>query len=142
VRAGAEIALSLSEVYSEDIELSDVRVGLATGPALEREADYFGPTVNLASRIVNIAFQAGTKATVDFSAMLRKRLTFTATTLRSRSNAEKGAIRDALLQNVWPLIETAKIRPVIDSRFPLAEAQAAHARMAAGQHTGKILLTA
>ncbi len=56
VRAGAEIALSLAEVYAEDSELSDVRVGLATGPALEREADYFGPTVNLASRIVNIAF--------------------------------------------------------------------------------------
>jgi putative PIG3 family NAD(P)H quinone oxidoreductase len=92
-------------------------------------------------RIVNIAFQAGSTATVDFSAMLRKRLTFMATTLRSRSNAEKGAIRDALLEHVWPLIEAGKIRPVIDSRFSLAEAQAAHARMAEGRHIGKILLT-
>ncbi len=56
VRAAAEIALALSEAYGKDDSLSDVRVGLASGPALEREADYYGPVVNLASRIVNIAF--------------------------------------------------------------------------------------
>jgi len=56
VRAAAEIALSLAELYGADEELSEVRVGLARGPTLEREADYYGPVVNRASRIVNIAF--------------------------------------------------------------------------------------
>ena len=95
----------------------------------------------LKGRIVNIAFQRGASATVNFAPMLQKRLTFAATTLRGRTNAEKGAIRDALLKNVWPLIAAGKIKPVIDSRFPLAEAQAAHERMAKNQHIGKILLT-
>ncbi len=54
--AGVEIALSLSEAYHDDEALSDVRVGLACGPALEREGDLFGPTVNMASRIVSIAY--------------------------------------------------------------------------------------
>jgi adenylate cyclase len=54
--AAVEIALSLSETYRDDDELSDVRVGLASGPVLQREADLFGPVVNRASRIVNIAF--------------------------------------------------------------------------------------
>ena len=55
-RAAAEIALTLSETYRDDDELSDVRVGMAAGPVLQREADLFGPVVNRASRIVNIAF--------------------------------------------------------------------------------------
>lgn len=91
-------------------------------------------------RIVNIAFQSGMKAEVNFGPMLMKRLSFMATTLRSRSNAEKGAIRDAVLKDVWPLIERGRIKPVIDRTFPLADAQAAHARMTESAHIGKILL--
>ena len=63
--AAAEIALQLSETYREDDELSDVRVGLAAGPVLQREADLFGPVVNLASRIVNIAFPGTVVCSVD-----------------------------------------------------------------------------
>ena len=62
--AGARIALSLAEVYGDDETLPDVRVGLAYGPVLSREGDYFGATVNLASRIVNIAY-AGTAVVSD-----------------------------------------------------------------------------
>lgn len=91
-------------------------------------------------RIVNIAFQTGMTANVNFAGMLMKRLTFMATTLRARSNDEKGAIRDALAERVWPLIEAGKIKPVVDRVFPLAEAGAAHQRMAGGEHIGKILL--
>lgn len=54
--SAVEIALSLAEGYRDDDELSDVRVGLAAGPVLQREADLYGPVVNRASRIVNIAF--------------------------------------------------------------------------------------
>jgi putative PIG3 family NAD(P)H quinone oxidoreductase len=92
-------------------------------------------------RIVNIAYQSGMQASVNFAPMLMKRLSLLATTLRARSNDEKGAIRDALLREVWPLIEAGRIKPVVDRTFPLAEAGAAHARMAKSDHIGKILLT-
>jgi putative PIG3 family NAD(P)H quinone oxidoreductase len=92
-------------------------------------------------RIVNIAYQSGMQATVNFAPMLMKRLSLLATTLRARSNDEKGVIRDALLREVWPLIEAGKIKPVVDRTYPLAEANAAHKRMAGSEHIGKILLT-
>ncbi len=92
-------------------------------------------------RIVNIAFQKGMVAEVNFASMLMKRLSFMATTLRARSNEEKGAIRDAIRREVWPLIETGKIKPVVDMVFPLAEAGSAHARIAQSRHIGKLLLT-
>ncbi len=91
-------------------------------------------------RVVNIAFQSGMRAEVNFGPMLMKRLSFMATTLRARSNGEKAAIRDAVLREVWPLVETGRIKPIVDRVFPLAEAQAAHARMTASGHIGKILL--
>jgi NADPH2:quinone reductase len=91
-------------------------------------------------RIVNISFQKGMVAEVNFASMLMKRLSFMATTLRARSNEEKGAIRDAVRREVWPLIEAGKIKPVVDRVFPLAEAGAAHARIAESSHIGKLLL--
>jgi putative PIG3 family NAD(P)H quinone oxidoreductase len=91
-------------------------------------------------RIVNIAYMSGMSATVNFAPMLMKRLSLLATTLRSRTNEEKGAIRDALAREVWPLIESGKIAPIVDRIFPLAEAGVAHARMAKSEHVGKILL--
>lgn len=92
-------------------------------------------------RIVNIAYMSGLQATVNFGPVLMKRISLLATTLRSRTNDEKGAIRDALAREVWPLIDAGKIRPIIDRKFPLAEAQEAHRRMASSGHIGKILLT-
>jgi NADPH2:quinone reductase len=90
-------------------------------------------------RIVNIAYQESTKAEVNFAPVLAKRLTLAATTLRGRSWAEKGAIRDALAAQVWPLLGT-RIKPVIDRVLPLADAQQAHETMAKTGHVGKILL--
>jgi NADPH2:quinone reductase len=91
-------------------------------------------------RIVNISYQSGMQANVNFAPMLMKRLSLLATTLRARSNAEKGAIRDTLLREVWPLIEAGKIKPVVDRVYPLADAQDAHARMVKSAHIGKLLL--
>jgi len=91
-------------------------------------------------RIVNIAYMSGMQASVNFAPMLMKRLSLLATTLRARSPQEKGAIRDALLREVWPLMEAGKIKPVVDKAFPLADARAAHARMAQSSHIGKLLL--
>jgi NADPH2:quinone reductase len=92
-------------------------------------------------RIVNISYQSGMQANVNFAPMLMKRLSLLATTLRARSNPEKGAIRDTLLREVWPLIEAGKIKPVVDRVYPLGEAQEAHARMVKSTHIGKLLLT-
>jgi NADPH2:quinone reductase len=106
--------------------------------------DYIQRNISAAAlwgRIVNIAYQSGVSATVNFGPVLMKRLSLLATTLRSRTNPEKAVIRDALLKEVWPLIEGGKVKPVIDRIFPLAEAQAAHARMTKSEHIGKILLT-
>jgi len=91
-------------------------------------------------RIVNNAYMSGMQASVNFAPMLMKRLSLLATTLRARSPQEKGAIRDALLREVWPLMEAGKIKPVVDKAFPLADARAAHARMAQSAHIGKLLL--
>jgi len=91
-------------------------------------------------RIVNIAYQSGMQAHVNFAPMLMKRLSLLATTLRGRSNEEKGAIRDALAREVWPLIDAGTIKPVIDYIYSLADAQLAHGRLAEGAHIGKILL--
>jgi len=91
-------------------------------------------------RIVNISYQSGMQASVNFAPMLMKRLSLLATTLRARSNAEKGAIRDTLLREVWPLIAAGKIKPVVDRVYPLGDAQEAHARMAKSAHIGKLLL--
>lgn len=115
----------------------DVILDMVGGDYIERNFRAAAPK----GRIVNIAFQKGATATVNFALMLQKRLSFSATTLRGRSNAEKGAIRDALVATVWPLIAGGQIKPVIDTTFPMAEAQAAHARMAGGAHVGKIVLT-
>jgi NADPH2:quinone reductase len=92
-------------------------------------------------RIVNIAYQEGFTAQVNFAPVLAKRLTLAATTLRGRSPVEKQAIRDTLLREVWPRLGT-RIRPVIDRIFPLAQAQQAHEFMIKTGHIGKILLAA
>ncbi len=106
--------------------------------------DYIERNLKVAAkggRIVNIAFLNGPSAEVNFTPLLVKHLTLTGSTLRPRSNAEKGAIADALEEKVWPLIEAGKIKPVIHAEFPLAEAEKAHEMMESSSHIGKIILT-
>ncbi|MBV9062649.1 MAG: NAD(P)H-quinone oxidoreductase [Alphaproteobacteria bacterium] len=105
--------------------------------------DYIQRNISAAAvwgRIVNIAYQSGPTATVNFGPVLMKRLSLLATTLRSRTKAEKAALRDAILREVWPLIEAGTIKPVVDQVFPLMEAGKAHERMGRSEHIGKILL--
>lgn len=91
-------------------------------------------------RLVQIAMQSGGTATIDVSRILTRRLTFTGSTLRPRSPEEKGAIAVALQREVWPLLESGRVAPVIDSTFPLREAAAAHRRLESGEHIGKVVL--
>jgi NADPH2:quinone reductase len=92
-------------------------------------------------RIVQIGFQGGSKATVDFVRVMLKRLTHTGSTLRSRSVADKGAIARALEERVLPMVATGRVKPVIDSTFALADASAAHTRLETSDHIGKVVLT-
>jgi NADPH2:quinone reductase len=91
-------------------------------------------------RHVSIAFLRGSKTTLDFNAIMRKRLTLTGSTLRPRPVADKAAIADKLKAQVWPKIAEGAIRPVIYKALPLAEAAAAHALMESSEHIGKIVL--
>ncbi|HTQ12273.1 MAG TPA: NAD(P)H-quinone oxidoreductase [Rhizomicrobium sp.] len=116
---------------------ADVILDMVGGDYIQRNMAAAAPW----GRIVNIAYMKGMSANVNFAPMLMKRLSLLATTLRGRSNDEKGAIRDALLREVWPLVEVGKIKPVVDRVYPLAEAQAAHERMKSSAHVGKILLS-
>jgi NADPH2:quinone reductase len=105
--------------------------------------DYVGRNLRVAAmhgRIVQIAFQRGSKVEADLLPVMVKRLTFTGSTLRPRSVAEKAEIARELEAHVWPLLAAGKCRPVIHATFPLAEAAKAHALMESSSHVGKIIL--
>ena len=91
-------------------------------------------------RIVQIAFLRSPKVEVDFRRLMLKRLTHTGSTLRARDVGFKARLAEALRQKVWPLVAAGRVRPVMDSSFPLARAADAHARMEEGSHIGKIVL--
>jgi putative PIG3 family NAD(P)H quinone oxidoreductase len=92
-------------------------------------------------RHVSIAFQRGATAEIPIPDIMRRRLTLTGSTLRARDIAFKAMVRDEIAQTVWPYVEGNRLRPVMDETFPLEDATAAHARMEAGEHVGKIVLT-
>lgn len=92
-------------------------------------------------RLVNIAYQKGSTATVDFMRVMLKRLTITGSTLRVRTAAVKAGIAARVAAEALPLVAAGKVKIPVDSTYPLAEAAAAHTRMEASQHIGKIVLT-
>ena len=94
---------------------ADVILDMVGGDYIER--NYEAAAVD--GRIVQIAFQGGSTATVDFRRIMLKRLTHTGSTLRARSVADKGAIARAVEERVLPLIAAGRVKPVIDSTFPL-----------------------
>jgi len=92
-------------------------------------------------RIVTISLLGGGKAEINMALILTKRLTLTGSTLRARSVAQKAEVADAVRKNVWPLLSSGRVRPIIHATFPLAEASAAHRLMETSTHIGKIVLT-
>ena len=107
-------------------------------------ASYLGRNVAAlatSGRLVVIGLQGGATGELDLGVLLRKRGAVIATALRSRPVAEKSAICAAVREHVWPLVAEGRIRTMLQSTFPLAEAGAAHALMEAGTHSGKIVLS-
>ncbi len=92
-------------------------------------------------RHVTIAVQGGMKAELNMAVVMSRRFTLTGSTLRPRSKAFKALLAQEIAANVWPLVAGGKLRPVMDQVFALADAAAAHARMEAGTHVGKMVLS-
>ncbi|WP_369726440.1 MULTISPECIES: NAD(P)H-quinone oxidoreductase [unclassified Bradyrhizobium] len=91
-------------------------------------------------RIVQIATLNGPKVTVNIAKVMVKRLTHTGSTLRPRTNADKAAMVAAIEQKVMPLLREGRVKPLMDSSFPLEKASDAHRRMETSAHIGKIVL--
>ena len=106
------------------------------GPYIQRNLKILA----LEGRLVQIAFLQPSKVEVDWVSLMAKRLTYTGSTLRPRSAADKAAIAQALQQHVWPLLASGQVKPYIYKVFDLSQAAQAHALMETSAHIGKIMM--
>jgi len=138
---GADLAINyraadfVTVMKAQDLR-ADVTLDMVGGSYVARNI----AAAAMNGRIVQIAFQESSAVTADFLPLMLKRLTYTGSTLRPRSVAEKAAIARALEEKVWPLLAAGKCKPRIYKTFPLAQAAAAHALMETNAHMGKIVL--
>jgi putative PIG3 family NAD(P)H quinone oxidoreductase len=116
---------------------ADVVLDMVGGDYVAKDIAVLNPF----GRLVFIAFQAGSKVSVDLVPVQRKRLVLTGSTLRPRSADEKARLAAVIEQQVWPLLASGAVRPIIDRTFPLSEAAQAHAWLEGGDHLGKVVLT-
>ena len=115
----------------------DVILDIIGASYLERNCAAAAP----GGRLVVISLIGGTHTEINLNTLMRKCLTLTGSTLRSRSVADKAMIADAVRRNVWPLITAGRVRPPIVTTFPICEACEAHRLMESSHHIGKIVLT-
>ncbi len=143
-RLGAARAIN----YRTD-DFAEAIAGLTGGRGVDLILDIMGASYldrNLRSlaiegRLVEIGLMGGTEAPLDVERLLRRRLTITGSTLRPRSVEEKSAIAAALLEQVWPLLERGRVKPIVYRTFPLRDAAEAHRVMETSEHIGKLVLT-
>jgi NADPH:quinone reductase-like Zn-dependent oxidoreductase len=115
---------------------ANVILDMVAGDYVERNYD----AAAVDGRIVQIAVLGGAKVTVNIAKLMVKRLHHTGSTLRPRSNADKAAMVAAIEAKVMPLLREGRIKPLMDSTFPLEKAADAHRRMETSEHIGKIVL--
>ncbi|MFI6241868.1 NAD(P)H-quinone oxidoreductase [Micromonospora sp. NPDC050795] len=115
----------------------DVILDIMGGSYLGRNVS----TLATGGRLVVIGMQGGRKAELDLGALLTRRASVAATSLRSRPLAEKAEIVQGVRDEVWPLVEAGRIRPIVDRRLPMTEAAQAHRIVESNDHFGKVLLT-
>jgi NADPH:quinone reductase len=143
VKLGADRAINYkTEDFVAEVKAAtegagaNVILDMVGGDYIERNYD----AAAIDGRIVQIAFLGGPKATVNFAKLMVKRLHHTGSTLRPRSNADKAAMVTAIEAKVMPLLREGRIKPLMDSTFPLEKAADAHRRMETSEHIGKIVL--
>jgi len=120
-----------------DVGGADVVLDMVAGPYVQKNLNLLKDR----GRCAIIAFLHGPHADLNLMRLMLKRLTLTGSTLRSRPVAEKARLAHEVETHVWPWIAAGKVKPVIDSTFSLEQAEQAHARLQAGAHAGKIVLT-
>lgn len=114
----------------------DVILDMVGGNYIQKNLNLVAPE----GRIVNIAYMNGFKAEVNFAPLLLKRATLTASTLRAQSFAQKAVMIEEIMAHIFPLLESGRIKPLIDSIYPLEQVEQAHGHMQSGTHMGKIIL--
>src|SRR3954447_2143948 len=143
VELGAEAAINYRERdFVEEVHRVTKRAGVNV--VIDMVGGDYLPR-NLAclaeeGRHVSIAVQRGAAAEIRIFDLMRRRLTLTGSLLRPRSVEFKTMVVDEIMKTVWPYVEGGRLKPVIDSTFPMARAADAHDRMEAGEHIGKIML--
>lgn len=137
---GADYAIDYKEADFVDLVRgaggADVILDMVGGPYVQRNID----VMNMDGRCVQIAFLQGPQVQVNLMMVMMKRLTLTGSTLRARPPTEKARIATAVQAHVWPWVRAGLVRPVIDSVFPLDQAEEGQAKMTANTHAGKIML--
>jgi putative PIG3 family NAD(P)H quinone oxidoreductase len=138
---GADLSLDVSKVdFVEAVTEAggaDVVLEMVGGDYVAKDLAVLKPF----GRLVFIAFQAGSRVSVDLMPVQIKRLTLSGSRLRPRDADEKARLAAVIEREVWPLIERGVFRPIVDKTFPLAQAADAHAYLEAGDHVGKVVLT-
>lgn len=142
-RIGADLAINYRDTdFAEAVMAhtqgkgADIVLDMVSGDYVARNLKCMAED----GRHVTIAVLGGAKADINMALVMMRRLTLTGSTLRPRSDSFKAALADEIAVNAWPLFCDGELSPVMDRTFPLAEAAAAHARMEAGDHIGKIVL--
>jgi NADPH2:quinone reductase len=137
---GSDLAIdSTSEDFVEMVKGdggADVVLDMVGGDYVQKNLDVLKPD----GRLSQIAFLSGAEVKLSLTQFLLKRLTFTGSTLRARSNDEKARLAAAVESVVWPWIESGQVRIPVDNEFPLAQAAAAHKYLESGAHVGKVIL--
>ena len=143
VKLGADRAINYkTEDFVAEVKTAtsgagaNVILDMVGGDYVERNYD----AAAVDGRVVQIAVLGGAKATVNLARLMVKRLHHTGSTLRPRSNADKAAMVAAIEAKVMPLLREGRVKPLMDSTFPLQKAADAHRRMETGEHIGKIVL--
>jgi NADPH2:quinone reductase len=144
IKLGADRAINYkTEDFVAEVKAATKGVGvhvildMVGGDYVERNYD----AAAVEGRVVQIALLGGPKATVNFAKLMVKRLHHTGSTLRPRSNADKAAMVSAIEAKVMPLLRDGRVKPLMDSTFPLEKAADAHRRMETSEHIGKIVLS-
>ena len=137
---GAEAAFNYRDAdFVEAIKReggANLILDMVGGPYIERNIKALAD----GGRLVQIAFLQGAKVTLNLAEIMTRRLVLTGSTLRPQTDLAKARIAQAVEKNVWPMVERGAFKVIIDSEYELAQAPAAHWRIEAGSHVGKIVL--